>query len=179
MSVENFAENYQTAFPKILRKAVLSSIFLASLALGAYGLYSWQREEQEIRENLTILSSFLASASQSFFDNLGNGLVSLGQSLRKSDLLGNPEEVRDELLSFQTRYPEVRAMVVFAPDGRMLLNTAVAARQPLPDFRTDPPYIQQLKQDCRRQTALRDWRPGIRQGIKTLAFCATACGERR
>ena len=137
----------RTAFPKVLRNAVLAFMLGASFALIAYGLYSWQREKDEVRENLEILSSFLATASQSFFDSLGNGLVSLGQSLDKSGVVENPEAVRAELESFQQRYPEIRAMVIFAPDGRMLLNTAVAPNKPLPDFRADPPYIKQLMRD--------------------------------
>ena len=177
MFIASITNNYQTAFPKILRNSVLSFMLAASLALGAYSLYSWQREEHEVKENLSVLSSFLASASQSFFDNLGNGLVSLGKSLEKSKILDNPEEVREELISFQLRYPEVKAMVVFAPDGRMLLNTAVAPRQPLPDFRVDPPYIQQLRQDFQVNQryiigapeygkALKRWRFALRHVVR-------------
>ena len=177
MFIASITNNYQTAFPKILRNSVLSFMLAASLALGAYSLYSWQREEHEVKENLSVLSSFLASASQSFFDNLGNGLVSLGKSLEKSKILDNPEEVREELISFQLRYPEVKAMVVFAPDGRMLLNTAVAPRQPLPDFRVDPPYIQQLRQDFQDNQhyiigapeygkALKRWRFALRHVVR-------------
>ena len=177
MSVGSFAKDYQTAFPKILRNAVLSFMLLASLALGAYSLYSWQREEQETRDNLNTLSIFLATISQSFFDSLGNGLVSLGHSLEKSNVLGNPETARDELLLFQGRYPEVKSLVIFAPDGRMLLNTAVEPGKRLPDFRTDPPYIKQLLADfaqTERYTigapefgkALKRWRFALRHVVR-------------
>ena len=179
MSVASFTKDYQSAFPKVLRNAVLVFMLLASLALGAYSIYSWQREEHEVKDNLQILSSFLASTSQSFFDNLGNGLVSLGKSLEKSDLMDDPEELRDELMSFQSRYPEVKAMVVFAPDGRMLLNTAVAPNQPLPDFRTDPPYIRQLMLDMQQNQryivgapeygkALKRWRFALRHVVRNV-----------
>ena len=167
----------QTAFPKVLRNSVLAFMLGATLSLGAYGLYSWQREKKEIHENLTILSSFLALASQAFFDSLGNGLVSLGQSLDKTDIRLNPEGARAELMSFQQRYPEVRAMVIFSPDGRMLLNTAVAPNQTLPDFRTDPPYIKQLNLDFKMTQryvvgapeygkALRRWRFALRHVVR-------------
>ena len=167
----------QIDFPKVLRHAVLAFMLVATLSLGAYGAYSWQREEQEVRDNLSMLSSFLASASQSFFDSLGNGLVALGQSLDKSDILENPEAARAELESFQQRYPEVKAMVIFAPDGRMLLNTAVAPGKALPDFRTDPPYIQQLNLDFRSTQrysigapefgkALQRWRFALRHVVR-------------
>ncbi len=142
LSTDNHA-----AFPKVLRNAVLAFMLGGSLAIGAYGVYSWQREQHEVRENLTILSSFLASASQSFFDSLGNGLVSLGHSLDKSRVLETPEVVRAELEAFQLRYPEVKAIAIFAADGKMLLNTAVAPNQPLPDLRIDPPYNRQLVAD--------------------------------
>lgn len=177
MSVSRFAKNYQTAFPKILRNSALSFMLLASLALGAYSLYSWQREEQEVRENLGILSSFLASASQSFFDSLGNGLVSLGQSLEKSDVLDDPEVARTELLSFQNRYPEVKSMVIFAPDGTMLINTAIAPGKPMPNFRADTLYIRRLNLDFADQRryvvdapeygkALQRWRFTLRHVVR-------------
>ena len=175
--MEIFTKNYQSSFPKLLRNAVFAFILAASIALGAYGVYSWQREKNEIRDNLSILSRFLALASQAFFDSLGNGLVLLGQSLDKSNLLENPEAARAELLSFQLRYPEIRAMVIFSPDGKMLLNTAVPAHRALPDFRTDPPYIKQLKLDFKagqRYTigapeygkALQRWRFALRHVVR-------------
>ena len=113
----------------------------------AYSIYSWEREEREVRGSLTILSSFLAAVSQSFFDNLGNGLAPLGQLLDQNRVLEQPELSRRHLLEFQKHYPEVSAMAVFAPDGRMVINTAVKSGDPLPDFRTDPPYIQRLLED--------------------------------
>ncbi len=169
--------NNQTAFPKVLRNAVVAFMLAATFAIGAYGVYSWQREKSEVRENLTILSSFLATASQSFFDSLGNGLVSLGQSLDKSSVQDNAESIRAELLSFQQRYPEVKAIVLFAPDGQMLLNTAVAAHETLPDFRTDPPYIEQLQLDFKSSQryligapeygkALQRWRFALRHVVR-------------
>ena len=177
MAVGSFAKDSQTAFPKILRNAVLSFMLLASLALGAYSLYSWQRAEQEVRDNLNTLAIFLATVSQSFFDSLGNGLESLGHSLEKSNVLDNPETVRDEMLLFQSRYPEVKAMVIFAPDGRMLLNTAVEPGKRLPDFRTDPPYIKQLLADFAQTDrytvgapeygkALKRWRFALRHVVR-------------
>lgn len=177
MSIGSFAKDYQTAFPKVLRNAVFTFMLLASLALGAYSVYSWQREAHEARENLNTLSIFLATVSQSFFDSLGNGLVSLGHSLEKSSVLQNPESAREELLAFQGRYPEVKAMVIFAPDGEMLLNTAVEAGKNLPDFRTDPPYLKQLLADFAQTDrytigapeygkALQRWRFALRHVVR-------------
>ena len=166
-----------TSFSRLLRNAVLAFILGGATALVAYSVYSWEREEQEVRENLSILSSFLATVSQSFFDNLGNGLVPLGQLLEQNRLLDAPEGSRRHLLEFQGRYPEVSAMAVFAPDGRMLVNTAVKAGDPLPDFRVDPPYIRRLLQDMQNPTpyiigapefgkALQRWRFAIRHVVR-------------
>jgi len=145
-------------------------MILASMALAAYGVYSWQREKNEVHENLGMLSSFLASVSQSFFENLGNGLVALGQSLDKSDVLDDPESVRKELISFQSRYPEVRALVLFAPDGRMLINTAVKPGEVLPDFRVDPPYIRQLNEDFNTAQAYIVGAPEYGKALKRWRF---------
>ena len=136
-----------TPFARAFHRAVWFFVFVSALAASAYGFYSWQREQQDVKANLTILSGFLASASQFFFDDLGNGLEPLGQLLAQSDVLQNPESARDALMQYQVRHPEVGAMALFAPTGEMLINTAIAPGQALPSFIKDPPYFKQLMLD--------------------------------
>ncbi len=136
-----------TPFSRMLRKALLTFLMVGVIGLTAYGLHSWKREERDLRDNLLILSSFLASASQAFFDDLGNGLAPLGELLEQLNVLKNPEAARPHLLNFQKRHPQVRAVAVFAPNGAMLINTAGKPGAPLPDFRLDPPYLKQLFED--------------------------------
>ncbi|MBT9612207.1 MAG: EAL domain-containing protein [Burkholderiales bacterium] len=166
-----------TPFARALRKAVWAFVLVSTLAAIAYGLYSWKREQQEVKDNLTILSGFLASASQSFFDDLGNGLEPLGQLLDQIGVLKNPEIARADLLQFQIRHPDVGAMALFAPSGEMLINTAIDAGQPLPNFIKDPPYFKQLMADMQSAErysvprpeygkALRQWRIAFRYVVR-------------
>ncbi len=136
-----------TPFARALRKAVWAFVLASTLAAIVYGVYSWEREQEEVKGNLTIMSGFLASASQAFFDDLGNGLEPLGLLLDQLDVLENPESARSPLLKYQIRHPEVGAMALFAPTGEMLINTVVGPGQPLPNFIKDPPYFQQLMAD--------------------------------
>ena len=87
-----------TPFTRSLRIAIIAFVLAGIVALFAYGVYTWQYEKREVRDNLTILSGFLASATQATFDNLGNGLEPLGQLLDKSDVLRNPEASRPILM---------------------------------------------------------------------------------
>ena len=135
------------SFTRLLRNSVLALVIGGTGALFAYSLHSWDREEREVRDNLLIQSSFLAAVSDSFFVNLGNGLNPLGQLLDKCGVLKTPQSCRELLTEFQDHHPEIAAMAVFAPDGEMLVNTAVKPGDPLPDFRKDPPYINQLLKD--------------------------------
>ena len=145
--------------------------------LATYGAYSWEREQQDVRDQLTVLSGFLASASQAFFDNLGNSLEPIGQLLDNLNVLRSPEVARPILLKFMARFPEVAAMAVFAGDGTMLINTAVAPGAPMPDFRKDPPYwkgLQSAMADPARYTigrteigkAIRQWRFTLRYVVR-------------
>lgn len=134
-------------FARSLHKAVWAFVLVSTFAAIVYGIYSWQREQKDVKENLAIMSGFLASASQSFFDDLGNGLEPLGQLLAQLDVLKNPESARVHLLKYQIRHPEVGAMALFAPTGEMLINTVVGPGQPLPSFIKDPPYYKQLMAD--------------------------------
>ena len=161
---------FHTPFARALHRAVWSFVFASALAAIAYGFYSWQREQQDVKENLTILSGFLASASQSFFDDLGNGLEPLGQLLVQSDVLKNPESARDPLMKYQARHPEIGAMAVFAPSGVMLINTVVAPGQPLPNFIKDPPYFKQLMLDMQSSERYRVCRPEFGKALAQWRF---------
>ena len=157
-------------FSRLLRKALLTYLLIGTTALISYGLYGWQREERDTHDNLLTLSSFLASASQAFFDELGNGLAPLGELLDQPALREHPESLRPYLLTFQNRHPQVRAVVVFAPDGEMLLNTAVPPGKPLPDFRLDTPYIKQLLLDMASPLPYTVGPPEIGKAIKVWRF---------
>lgn len=167
----------QNSFARLLRKAVATTLIAGTLVLAIYGAYSWQREESEVRESLGTLSGFLASASQAFFDNIGSGMSPLGQLLEQQDVLRHPERARQHLLAFQERYPEAVAIAVFAPDGRMLINTAVEPGMELPDFRKDPPYLARLLHDMADPSlyvvsppeigkAIQRWRFSIRHVVR-------------
>ena len=159
-----------TPFARALRNAVWAFVLISTVVGIAYGAYSWNREQQDVKENLRLLSGFLASASQSFFDNLGNGLEPLGQSLEQSGAINNPESARVLLLKFQTLHPEVGAMALFAPTGEMLINTAVAAGKPLPSFIVDPPYFKQLMLDMESESRYSIGRPEIGKALAQWRF---------
>ncbi len=166
-----------SSFTRLLRNSVLALVIGGSGALFAYCLHSWDREEREVRDNLLIQSSFLAAVSDAFFSNLGNGLDPLGQLLDKCGVLETPQACRGLLNEFQNHHPEIVAMAVFAPDGEMRINTAVKPGNPLPDFRKDPPYINQLLKDMAGHApyivgapefgkAIRRWRFAIRHVVR-------------
>lgn len=135
----------ESNFPLILRLTFLASIILGTIAMGVAGYWSWQRETREINSNLQIQASFLASASQAVFDNLGNGLMPLGDLLQTIDIDENPELARPHLEKFQSRFPEVGSMAIIRPDGQMLINTASAPGEALPNIGKDDAFLIQLK----------------------------------
>ncbi|MBT9569383.1 MAG: EAL domain-containing protein [Thiobacillus sp.] len=157
-------------FSRLLRNALLTLFMVGTAALFAYGVYAWQREERDVREHLLTLSGFLASASQAFFDELGNGLAPMGNLVDRPELRSDPESLRGFLLEFQARHPQVRAVAVFAPDGEMLLNTAIEPGAKLPDFRSDPPYIKQLLADMASPAAYTVGPPEFGKAIKLWRF---------
>ncbi|MEW6133163.1 MAG: EAL domain-containing protein [Pseudomonadota bacterium] len=170
MLAENKGQETSSSFTRLLRNSVLAFVVGGTAALFAYCLHSWEREEREVRDNLLIQSNFLASISDSFFDNMGNGLGSLGQLLDKCGVLHNPQGCRPLLVDFQNRHPEVASMAVFATDGEMLVNTAVNPGDPLPDFRKDPPYLRQLLKDMVNQEAYTVGAPEFGKAIRRWRF---------
>lgn len=159
-----------TPFALTLRKAVWAFVLTSLAAAMIYGVYSWQREQADVKKNLAIMSGFLASASQSFFDNLGHGLEPLGLMLESMDVVHHPELARTHLLKYQMRHPEVGAMALFAPTGEMLINTAVPAGQPLPSFLQDPPYLKQLMEDMQSSSRYTIGRPQFGKALAQWRF---------
>ncbi len=157
-------------FSQALRKAFTAFVLGSVLAASAYGVFSWTREQQDVKENLVILAGFLASASQSFFDDVGNGLEPLGQLLDRADILSDPERARVHLMAFLALHAEVGAMAVFSPSGDMLINTSVKPGQTLPNFRSDPLYITQLMADMDSTQRYTVNRPEIGKALGVWRF---------
>lgn len=158
------------SFARLLRRAVIAILLAGAMVLAVYGAYSRDREEQEVRENLRVLSSFLASASQEFFDNVGTSMEPLGRLFEEQDVLHFPERARQALLAFQKRNPEITAMAVFSPEGFTVINTAVEPGGKLPDFRKDPPYLRQLMRDLASPAAYVVSPPEFGKAIKRWRF---------
>lgn len=160
----------RTPFSRLLRRSFY--IFLAMGLLGflALGIISWDRELKDMRQNLEVLSHFLASASQAFFDDLGHGLQPLGQLLQRIDVLNHPAAARPYLLKFQTRYPQIGSMAVIAPNGRMLINTARRPGESLPDFRKTTAYMAPFKKALAATTPYTIGRPEYGQILHEWRF---------
>ena len=128
----------RTPFYRLLRRAFYAFLAMGFLGFVGLGILSWQREQKDVRQNLLILSGFLASATQAYFDDLGHGLQPLSQLLQRIDVLRHPEASRPYLLKYQARYPQIGTMAVINPKGRMLINTGRKPGEFLPDFRRTP-----------------------------------------
>ncbi len=126
---------------RLLRRAFFAFVATGLFGFVALGIISWDREQVDERENLAVLSGFLASATQAFFDDLGHGLDPLGDLLQRIDVVNHPEAARSSLEKFRKRYPQIGTMAVLDPGGRMLINTALPPGAPLPDYRHTTAYM--------------------------------------
>jgi diguanylate cyclase (GGDEF)-like protein len=174
------AQRTSSPFARLVRGAFVAFVVAGTLGLIALGYTSWQREQRDVRENLGVLSGFLAAATQAYFDDLGNGLEPLGDLLARMDVLNYPEHARPVLERFQARRPEIGAMVLFSPEGEMLLNTATKPGAKLPSLRNDQDYLKELHAamaDASRFTigrpefgkVLQQWRFPFRYTVRNAA----------
>ena len=111
------------------------------MLLSVWSVKSWQNESRDMQANLAIQAGMAARSSQAVFDKLGASMELLGRILKDHGGLGNPELARLLLLEFQATHPGTEAMALINPSGKMLVNTAVPAGVPLPDFRADAAYL--------------------------------------
>lgn len=160
----------RTRFSTQLRRTFFAFLIVGLSGLMILSVYNWEREKEDARSNLAVLSNFLASATQAFFDDLGHGLLPLGQLLQRIDVLKDPEASRVYLEKFQARYPQIAAMAVFNPQGRMLINTANKGDRPLPDFRKTPAYLGPFKEALNSNSVYTIGQPEFGQVIHVWRF---------
>jgi len=160
----------RTPFSLLLRRAFYAFLSVGLFGFVALGLFNWGREQADVRQNLSVLSDFLASATQAFFDDLGHGLEPLGQLLQRIDVLNHPEAARPYLEKFRTRYPQIGAMAVIDANGRMLINTAKRPGQHLPDFRETRAYLAPFKAALVSKALYTIGRPEYGQVIREWRF---------
>src|SRR3569832_387477 len=63
----------RSPFSRVMRRAFYAFVAAVLLGFVALGIFSWDREQADERKILSVLSGFLASATQAFFDDLGHG----------------------------------------------------------------------------------------------------------
>lgn len=128
-------------FSRVLRIWLGVSLIMGFLLLTVWSIRSWQDENKDMQAHLAIQAGMAARSSQAVFDKLGASMELLGRILKEHDVLISPESARSLLLEFQASHPGTEAVSLISPQGRVLINTAVAPGEPLPDLRSDPEYL--------------------------------------
>ncbi len=136
-----------TPFAQLLRMLLGGFIAIGLAMLLTFGYTSWNQENQDLLENLSIQSGFAAKSSQAVFDNIGTSMELLGLMLEKKGVLRNPEIARPALLQFQSAHPEIASMTLIDPKGVMLINTMEAPGAPLTELQQYPDYFRDFKFD--------------------------------
>lgn len=111
--------------------------------LAGVSLWAWQQTRSELLSNLRVVAQFVSDNAQAVFDELGNDLPYLSQQLRHE-----PDNLAANytlLKTYQDFHPSVASMALFAPDGKMLLNTDRPFGSRLPDPRDNPAFRASLE----------------------------------
>lgn len=164
-------------FSLLLRNVVLAFVISGMAALVAFAILRWKQENEDMARSLSIQAGFVASSSQALFNDIGNGMDPLGELLAQLNVTRDPEVGRAPLVLFLLRHPQVGAMSIIAPDGRMLINTDVAPGHPLPDLRQHPKHYDSLVQDLATPNyvvahtefglVLKNWRIAFRRTVRS------------
>lgn len=111
--------------------------------LTGISLWAWQQTRSELLTNLRVVAQFVADNALAIFDELGNDLPYLSRqlSVNGGDLAADYELLQ----TYQKYHPSVASMALFAPDGKMLLNTKRPFGAPLPDPRAQPSFRASLE----------------------------------
>ncbi|WP_189836651.1 EAL domain-containing protein [Sulfuriferula sp. AH1] len=128
-------------FAKLLKKLLIGFIAIGFLMLVVFGFKSWQDENREMQANLAIQAGFAAKSSQAVFDNIGSSMELLGELLKDMDVVHHPEITRIALNDFKENHPEIVAIELISPDGKVFLSTLGQSGGKMLDFATIPDYL--------------------------------------
>lgn len=146
------------------------------LVISGFGYWAWQQTQQQIHDKLHIEARLAANSARSVFQGLTDDLPYL--ALQLSERGG--ESLFDDyalLRTYQDHHPYVASFVLFAPDGKMLLNTArPCCSAGLPDPRQHPAFLKSLRHtlnvpgvwigQTQQGLVLHDWRIPVRYVVR-------------
>jgi len=118
------------------------TLFVVFVALALfYALSTWRGQRQILYASLDTSSSFLVSATQSYFQSFSAVLEATGSDLaEKADLLDHPEALQLLLERRQALLPGALSLCIVSPDGRLLGSSLRAAG--LPQTHADPALLE-------------------------------------
>jgi len=118
------------------------TLFVVFIALALlYALTTWRAQRQILYGSLDTSSSFLASATQSYFQSFSSVLEATGSDLaEKTDLLQHPEVLQILLERRQALLPSALSLNILSADGQLLGSSLRSDK--LPDLQHDPNLVQ-------------------------------------
>ena len=118
------------------------TLFVVFIALALlYALTTWRTQRQILYGSLDTSSSFLVSATQSYFQSFSSVLEATGSDLAdKSDLLQHPEVLQILLERRQALLPSALSLNIVSADGRLLGSSLRSDK--LPDLQRFPDLVQ-------------------------------------
>ena len=128
---------------RLWRRVTLLFVSGGVLVLAVFAVWSWRLTFDRVHSELSIEVAMAANGVDAIFSGLGNDLPYLGEQLpAQGDFRARSYAL---LKAYQRYHPSVASMVLFAPDGRMLINTARPLDAPLPDPRRHPAVLESIR----------------------------------
>ena len=161
---------------RVWRRVIVYFLIGGLLVLGGFGYWAWRQTEQQIHDKLHIEARLAANSARSVFQGLTDDLPYL--ALQLVDRGGESLTAEYGLLKmYQDHHPYVASFVLFAPDGRMLLNTArPCCSAGLPDPRQHEAFLKSLLNtfkvpgvwigQTQRGLVLHEWRIPVRYVVR-------------
>ncbi len=130
---------------RLWRRITLLFVSGGVLVLAAFAVWSWRQTFDRIDSELGIEVAMAANGVDATLSALGNDLPYLGGQLpahAQGDFRARSYAL---LKAYQRHHSSVASVVLFEPDGRMLINTARPLGAPLPDPRRRPAVLASIR----------------------------------
>lgn len=156
--------------------AVLMAVFVGGglIVLSAFALWSWQDTFEKHKAEIAGEARLVADGVEAHLAGLGDDLPYLGGWITSQPR--TISQIYHALKTYQEHHPIVASMVLFAPNGRMLLNTTRPLGAVLPDPRKHPAFVRSIRAALKtpgiwigrtqRGLVLKFWRIPVRYAVR-------------
>lgn len=129
------------------------------IVMALYMTQAWKNQKKQINTYLSSLAHLTRIATQNHLVALQQDYNILASDIQRNNFLDNPTQMRQSVLDMMQHVKSLAILNIVAPDGTILVSSALPVRGPHPNVNSDPNLRALLKHLREHPDACQLWHP--------------------